>query len=127
MPRAFLPAVQARLMLPLVVRTTKNKRVFVPHKALAHLPRVVSARASEVVAFSVRVPDVERRSWLHGKISSREGINQELSEVLVRHVVVLNRQLVFRRAFVGHVVRRVGQIQIDAAFFAQANKIIDAC
>ena len=67
MPRAFLPAVQARLMLPLVVRTTKNKRVFVPHKALAHLPRVVSARASEVVAFSVRVPDVERRSCFMAK------------------------------------------------------------
>ena len=124
MPRvggAFLPAVQARLVDPLVVLASEDERVLLPHETLAdHEPDVV-ARAAEVVSFAVRVPDVERRTGGHVVLRALERALEEVAEGGVLHRVVHDRHP--GAAFVGDVVRRVREPERGEVFAHQLRDV----
>ena len=81
-------------MDPLVILAAQHKRVLLPHETLAHTEPDIVTRAPEVVAFAVRMKDVERRAGLEGLFGETKCRAQELAEFRVLHRVVLDRQTV---------------------------------
>jgi hypothetical protein len=123
---SFLPAVQARLVLPMVVLASHNHRGLLPDQALPHGPASVLGRASEVVALRVSVPDVKHRSGFHHHVGSGVSIAQELSELIVAHLVVFDGQLFLRAALVGHVVRWICQPHVHQLAASKFGQVVDA-
>ena len=56
--RAFLPAVERRLVEPLVILPPQNERVLFPDQALPHLESDVVAGSPEIVSFGIGVENV---------------------------------------------------------------------
>lgn len=79
-----------RTMLPLVVLPSEDECVLVPDETLPDCPADVMRSSAEVIAFRVSVPNVKGRSGLHDRICCRINVPEELTEVLILHIIVLD-------------------------------------
>ena len=105
----FLPAEQDRFMLPLIRRAAEDQRLFLPDAGAGQIKTGIREGPAEVQPFGVGMEYIDGGVLRHCLFCIGEGIEQELIEFVVRHVVILDLPGV---AFVVHVIGRVGHREV---------------
>lgn len=116
----FLPAEQARLMLPLIRATAQHQRLFFPDASAGKIKPSIREGLTEIQPFSVRVEHIDAGVIRHCMFHLCESVQQELVEGIVCHVVVPDFS---GAALIVDIVRRIGHYQIG--FFAIHQKILE--
>ena len=106
----FLPAEQARLMLPLIRRAPENKRLLLPDTSSGQVKSRVRKRFAEVKPLCICVENIDACIVRHSFLHAGESVKQKLVELLVFEIVVLDFS---RRALIIHIVGRVGNHKIS--------------
>ena len=101
-------------MLPLVRRASEHQRLLFPDAAAGEVETCISKSPAEVQPFGVRMKHIDGSIAGHDGFHIGEGVEQELIEGVICHVVVLDLP---GRAFIVHVVRRVRdhEVGLDVA------------
>ena len=110
----FLPAIEHRLMLPLIRRASEHQRLLFPDAAAGEVETGIGKSPAEVQPFGVRMEHIDGSIAGHDSLYIGEGVEQELVEGVVCHIVVLDFT---GRTFIIYVVRRVRdhEVGLDVA------------
>ena len=79
-------------MFPLVILMPHGEGIFVPDQHLAHLSERFIRSSPECTANRLCMPDIKRSARFHDFVHPRESRDQEIIELLLQHVVILDRQ-----------------------------------
>ena len=104
-----LPAVQARLMLPLVVLAAHHKAVLVPDQLLAHRPSKLFHRLSEHIPRFARTPDVIRCALSQPLADSIKRAGQQLQQCLAVSAIIFDGHCIAGLADIIDAIRRVSK------------------
>ncbi len=125
MRRPLFPAVENRLMPPLVVLTAQDEGVLLPNKALGHLQSCVCVGLPKLEAGAFGVEHIDGGSGAHGLVHILECCQQEFVKAQSIHVVVFDGTVrpaallaeiafqKFRLCAVVHIVGRVGDDEVE--------------
>ena len=105
----FLPAIEHRLMLPLVGRASQHQAGLLPDTAAGEIEARIRECPAKIQAFCICVEDVDGGVLRHDFFHVGKGIQQELIELLSGHVVIFD---LASCTFIVHVVRRVRHYQV---------------
>ena len=106
------PAIQTRLMLPLVILPAHHDTVLHPDTTLGELEPGFPKSGTEILSFTVGMKNICRSSVFQHSKHIREHLSEEYPEQVILHAVVIDRQFVFRLTLIRHVIRRVCQAHI---------------
>lgn len=105
----FLPPKQAKFILPLVRRTSKNQRRLLPDVAAGKIEACIRECFSKVQSLGISMKYIDRSVVSHVSSHICEIIKQELIKGIVVYIIIL---YFTGGSFVVHIVRRVGYYQI---------------
>ena len=105
----LLPAVKARLVLPLVGGASQHQRLLLPDTAAGEIEPSSVKSLSEIQPLSVGVEHIDGGIVRHDLLHIGKGIKEEVEKLLRCHVVVLDFP---SAALVVHIVGRVGDDEV---------------
>ena len=88
MARSLFPAVENRLVPPLVIRATKDKGVLFPYQAFGQFEADILKRFPKCQAVRVGVKNIDHCARPHGFHRVSVKIPEKGIEVFLRHIVV---------------------------------------
>ena len=118
----LFPAIQARLMNPVIILASKDERVLFPNKTLPNTKTDIEASAPKVVSFRIGMEDIKCATLFQRLLRMTECRSQKLPELRVFHRVVLNRLAV--RTVIVNIVRRIGKPHIRFTLTANLRNIL---
>ena len=118
----FLPAVEYRLMLPLIRRAAQHQAGLLPDTAAGEVEACICECPGEVQPFRICMEYVDGSILRHDLFHVGKSIQQELIELFSGHVVVFDFA---SRAFIIDIVRRVRHHQI--CFLPLHENLIGFC
>lgn len=90
MPGPGLPSIQARLMSPLVILSSKHHRIFDPDEHLSDFPSHLPTRLFKGICLKYRVPNIIYSSGLEHSVRSRKGGPEETYKLSVIFCVIVD-------------------------------------
>ena len=108
----LLPAVKARLVLPLIRRAPQHQGLLLPDTAAGEVEPCGSKRLAKIQPLSVGVEYINGGIIRHDLLHIRKGIEEKIEKLLRCHVVIFDFP---GAALVVHVVGRVGDDKIRLA------------
>ena len=108
----LLPAVEARLVLPLVRGASQHEGLLLPDTAAGEIEPSSVKSLSEVQPLSVGVEHIDGGIVRHDLLHIGKGIKEEVEKLLRCHIVVFDFP---GAALIVHIVRRVGNDEVCLA------------
>ena len=90
MSLSFLPALQTRLMPPLVILAAQGKMILYPDQILPNMQIALFERSPKYQAIGIGVPDIKRSARPHHLESIGKSTLQESHKLILLHVVIGN-------------------------------------